>query len=119
MKYELTLYNTLGRTKEVFTPQNPPRVTYYTCGPTVYHYAHLGNLRTYISEDVLHRVLIKLGYEVDRVLNITDVGHLQNDEVYTGEDKLDLSARQEGKSPQQIAEFYTEAFLTDYATLHN
>lgn len=88
------LFNTLGRQKEVFQPIKPKQVGLYTCGPTVYNYAHLGNLRTYIFEDLLKRVLLYNSYRVKHVMNITDVGHLTSD-ADTGEDKMEESAQKE------------------------
>jgi cysteinyl-tRNA synthetase len=114
---ELRLYNTLTRSKEVFQPIHPPKVGLYTCGPTVYNYAHIGNLRTYLFEDILKRVLIDNGFKVKHVMNITDVGHLTGDRDM-GEDKLEKGARQEGKSAWEIAEFYTDAFKTDLKRLN-
>jgi cysteinyl-tRNA synthetase len=112
----LRLYNSLTRTKEEFVPITPPKVGLYTCGPTVYNYQHVGNYRTYIFEDVLVRSLKFLGFEPKRVLNITDVGHLtsQGDE---GEDKMEIGAAREGKTAWQIAQFYTDAFLSDWKSL--
>ena len=97
----LFLYNTLTRKKEIFTPVLAGKVGLYTCGPTVYNYAHIGNLRTYIFEDVLRRVLTYNGYDVKHVMNITDVGHLTGDRDM-GEDKLEAGARREGKSAWDI-----------------
>ncbi len=114
---ELRLYNTLTRAKERFEPIDPPHVGLYTCGPTVYNYAHIGNLRTYLFEDVLKRVLQYNGYQVRHVMNITDVGHLTGDRDM-GEDKLEQGARREGKSAWEIAEFYTEAFKGDLKHLN-
>jgi cysteinyl-tRNA synthetase len=114
---ELRLFNTLTRSKEVFQPIQPPKVGLYTCGPTVYNYAHIGNLRTYLFEDILKRVLIDNGFKVKHVMNITDVGHLTGDRDM-GEDKLEKGARQEGKSAWEIAEFYTDAFKTDLKRLN-
>jgi cysteinyl-tRNA synthetase len=114
---ELRLYNTMSRRKEVFRPLYPPKVGLYTCGPTVYNYAHIGNLRTYIFTDVLKRVLTFNGYEVKHVMNITDVGHLTGDRDM-GEDKLEKGARTEGKSAWEIADFYTQAFKKDIARLN-
>ncbi|OGS12706.1 MAG: cysteine--tRNA ligase [Elusimicrobia bacterium RIFOXYA2_FULL_58_8] len=114
---ELKLYNTLTRGKEIFKPIRPMTAGVYTCGPTVYHYAHIGNLRTYIAEDGLVRTLKFLGYGVKRVMNITDVGHLVSDSD-TGEDKMELGARREGKSAWDIAKFYTGAFFKDYYALN-
>lgn len=113
----LKLYNTLTRKKGVFKPIRDKRVGLYTCGPTVYNYAHIGNLRTYIFEDILQRTLEWNGYGVVRAMNITDVGHLTSD-ADTGEDKLEKSARAQKKSPLQIATFYTRAFLLDIKKLN-
>lgn len=113
----LKLYNTLTRKKEEFTPIKKGAVGLYTCGPTVYNYAHLGNLRTYVFEDVLQRVLEYNGYKVKRVMNVTDVGHLTGDSD-SGEDKIEKEAKREKRSAQEIAEFYTKAFLEDIRKLH-
>src|SRR5258708_30128283 len=107
------LYNTLTRRKEELQTLEPGRVRMYSCGPTVYRYAHVGNLRTYLFADVLCRSLEYLGHRVTQVMNITDVGHLTDDQFDRGEDKMLLSARQEGRSAEEIAEFYTAAFLDD------
>ena len=114
----IRLYNTLGRTKQEFRPLHPGRVSIYTCGPTVYRYAHVGNLRTYLFADLLVRVLEYNGLHVRQVKNITDVGHLTDDTLDQGEDKMLLSARLEGKSAAEIAAYYTEAFLHDEALLN-
>ncbi|RMD59743.1 cysteine--tRNA ligase [Candidatus Parcubacteria bacterium] len=114
---KIFLYNTLIRKKEVFKPLFPPRVGLYTCGPTVYNYAHLGNLRSYLAEDFLKRVLIYNGYQVKHVMNITDVGHLTGDRDM-GEDKLEKGAKREGKTAWEIAEFYTQAFKRDIKKLN-
>ncbi len=114
---ELYLYNTLTRRKETFRPIRAPRVGLYTCGPTVYNYAHIGNLRTYIFEDILKRVLVFNGYEVRHIMNITDVGHLTGDRDM-GEDKLEKGARKEGKSAWDIAAYYTQAFKQDLSRLN-
>lgn len=114
---ELYLYNTMSRKKELFTPIRPSQVGLYTCGPTVYNYAHIGNLRTYIFEDILKRVLLFNGYNVKHVMNITDVGHLTGDRDM-GEDKLEQGAQREGKSAWDIAEFYTRAFQKDIKRLN-
>ena len=106
------LYNSLSHKKELFVPKDPTLVKMYTCGPTVYHYAHIGNLRTYIMEDVLEKSLRYMGYPVKRVMNITDVGHLSSD-ADTGEDKMLKGAAREHKSVMEIAKFYTDAFFTD------
>ena len=111
------LYNSLSHKKELFTPNNPDLVKMYTCGPTVYHYAHIGNLRTYIMEDVLEKALRYTGYNVKRVMNITDVGHLASD-ADTGEDKMVKGAKRENKTVMDIARYYTEAFQTDCVKLN-
>ncbi|OGS07570.1 MAG: cysteine--tRNA ligase [Elusimicrobia bacterium RIFOXYA12_FULL_51_18] len=113
----LQLYNTLGGKKEEFHPLEAGKAGVYTCGPTVYHYAHIGNMRTYIVEDGLVRALKFFGFSVKRVMNITDVGHLTSD-ADTGEDKMEIGARREGKSAWDIARFYTEAFFKDYKALN-
>ena len=114
----IRLYNTLGRSKQELKPVEPGRVSIYTCGPTVYRYAHVGNLRTYLFADLLVRVLEYNGLRVRQVKNITDVGHLTDDNLDHGEDKMLLSARLEGKSPAEIAAHYTEAFLHDEALVN-
>jgi cysteinyl-tRNA synthetase len=114
---ELRLYNSLTRKKELFQPTRPPKVGLYTCGPTVYNYAHIGNLRTYIFEDILKRALAYNGFKVKHVMNITDVGHLTGDRDM-GEDKLEKGALREGKSAWEIAEFYTERFKEDLKALN-
>ena len=106
------LYNSLSHKKELFVPNHPDQVKMYTCGPTVYHFAHIGNLRTYIMEDVLEKTLNYLGYNVKRVMNITDVGHLASD-ADTGEDKMVKGAKRENKSVMEIAQYYTDAFFAD------
>ena len=111
------LYNTLSHQKEEFVPNHPDVVKMYTCGPTVYHYAHIGNLRTYIMEDVLEKYLRYRGYPVKRVMNITDVGHLASDGD-TGEDKMLKGAKRENKSVLDIAQFYTGAFFADCKKLN-
>ena len=111
------LYNSATRKKEEFVPNNPELVKMYTCGPTVYHYAHIGNLRSYIMEDVLEKTLRYLGYPVKRVMNITDVGHLASD-ADTGEDKMLKGAKREHKSVMEIAQFYTDAFFSDCEKLN-
>ncbi len=108
----MKLYNTLTKKIEEFNPYNSNEVTLYTCGPTVYHFAHIGNLRTYIFEDVLEKGLEYVGYKVKRCMNITDVGHMSSD-ADTGEDKMLKGAKREHKTVQEIAEFYTEAFFND------
>ncbi|MDP2709536.1 MAG: cysteine--tRNA ligase [bacterium] len=114
---KLFIYNTLGRKKEEFKPIKRGAVGLYTCGPTVYNYAHVGNLRAYLFEDILRRVLLYNGYKVKHVMNITDVGHLTGD-MDLGEDKLELGAKREGKTAWQIAEFYTQAFKADIKKLN-
>jgi len=111
------LYNSLTRKKEKFVPNDPSIVKMYTCGPTVYHFAHIGNLRTYIMEDVLEKALRYEGYNVKRVMNITDVGHLASD-ADTGEDKMVKGAKRENKSVMDIARYYTEAFQADCEKLN-
>ncbi len=106
------LYNSTSHKKEEFKPNHPDMVKMYTCGPTVYHYAHIGNLRSYIMEDVLEKYLRYIGYPVKRVMNITDVGHLASD-ADTGEDKMLKGAKREHKSVMEIAKFYTDAFFDD------
>ncbi len=108
----LQLYNTLTRKKEHFTPLRGKTVGLYTCGPTVYNYAHIGNLRTYIFEDILRRALVYNKYNVKHVMNITDVGHLTSG-ADEGEDKLEKGAQREGKTVWEIADFYTKAFQQD------
>jgi cysteinyl-tRNA synthetase len=116
----LRLYNTLTRSKEPFTPMNGKEVRLYTCGPTVYNYAHIGNLRTYIFEDILKRILLYNELKVLHVMNITDVGHLTGDnegDADSGEDKMLKGAKREGKTVWEIAEFYTKAFQQDMHAL--
>jgi len=113
----ITLYNTLSRKLEEFKSLKKGRVGLYTCGPTVYNYAHIGNLRTYVFEDILKRVLIYNGYKVKHVMNITDVGHLTSD-ADEGEDKMEKGAQREHKSAWEIAGFYTIAFRNDLADLN-
>ncbi|MBP9760928.1 MAG: cysteine--tRNA ligase [Candidatus Magasanikbacteria bacterium] len=113
----LSLYNSLTKQKEPFTPIAAPNVGLYTCGPTVYHYAHIGNLRTYVFEDLLRRTLRMNGYTVNHVMNITDVGHL-TDDGDNGEDKMEKGAKREGKTAWDVAAFYTEAFQNDIAALN-
>ena len=108
----MKLYNTLTKKIEEFIPNNEGIVNLYTCGPTVYHFAHIGNLRTYIEEDILEKTLNYIGYKVNRVMNITDVGHLTSD-ADTGEDKMLKGAKREHKSVLDIAKMYTDAFFDD------
>ncbi|HEV8573732.1 MAG TPA: cysteine--tRNA ligase [Dehalococcoidia bacterium] len=114
----LRFNNTLTRSKEPFKPIEPGRVQIYTCGPTVYRYAHIGNLRSYLMADWLRRLLEAQGYRVKQVKNITDVGHMRQDMLERGEDKVIAAALAEGKSPAQIAEHYTEAFMEDERKLN-
>lgn len=113
----MKLYNTLTRQIEEFIPNNKDKVEMYTCGPTVYHYAHIGNLRSYLMEDLLQKALEYNGYNVHRVMNITDVGHLSSDSD-TGDDKMVKSAKNAHKSVLDIAKFYTEAFFNDFSKLN-
>ena len=113
----MKLYNSLTRKKEDFKEIVPGKVNMYTCGPTVYHFAHIGNLRSYIMEDVLEKHLRYSGYDVKRVMNITDVGHLSSD-ADTGEDKMVKGAKRENKTVMDIAKFYTDAFFADCEKLN-
>ena len=113
----MKLYNSLTRTKDEFFTHTPGRVEMYTCGPTVYHYAHIGNLRSYIMEDILEKYLRYSGYDVNRVMNITDVGHLTSDGD-TGDDKMLKGAKREHKTVMEIAKFYTDAFFADCKKLN-
>ena len=113
----MILYNSLTHRKEPFVPRFGNKVSMYTCGPTVYHFAHIGNLRTYIMEDMLEKALRYEGYDVKRVMNITDVGHLSSD-ADTGEDKMLKGARREHKTVMEIAKFYTDAFFSDCQKLN-
>ncbi|MBR2603479.1 MAG: cysteine--tRNA ligase [Bacilli bacterium] len=113
----MKIYNTLSRTVEDFIPYNGNNVNMYTCGPTVYHYAHIGNLRTYIFEDILEKTLNYVGYNVKRCMNITDVGHLSSDSD-SGEDKMLSGAKREHKTVLEIADYYTECFKKDLNRLN-
>ena len=113
----MVLYNSASRQKEEFVPYEPGKVSMYTCGPTVYHFAHIGNLRSYLMEDVLEKYLRYAGYDVTRVMNITDVGHLASD-ADNGEDKMLKGAKREHKTVMEIAQFYTDAFFADCAKLN-
>ena len=113
----MILYNSASRKREEFVPNNPELVSMYTCGPTVYHFAHIGNLRSYIMEDILEKYLRYAGYNVKRVMNITDVGHLTSD-ADEGEDKMLKGAKREHKSVMEIAKFYTDAFFSDCEKLN-
>ncbi len=115
----MIIYNTLSRQLEEFVPLNEKEVTLYTCGPTVYHYAHIGNLRAFVFYDTLKRILQENGYAVKHVMNITDVGHLvaEHDSDDSGEDKMEKGARREGKSVWDVAKFYTDAYHADVRAL--
>lgn len=113
----MKIYNSLTRSKDEFVPNEQGKVSMYTCGPTVYHYAHIGNLRSYIMEDVLEKYLRFSGYDVKRVMNITDVGHLTSDGD-TGDDKMLKGAKREHKTVMEIAKFYTDAFFEDCRKLN-
>ncbi len=113
----MKIYNSLTRTRDEFVPNEAGKVAMYTCGPTVYHFAHIGNLRSYIMEDVLEKYLSYSGYDVKRVMNITDVGHLTSD-ADTGEDKMLKGAQREKKTVMEIAKFYTDAFFADCEKLN-
>ncbi len=117
MENRFRLFNTLTRTVETIIPNEEGKISMYTCGPTVYHYAHIGNLRTYMMEDVLEKGLRYVGYDVKRVMNITDVGHLASD-ADTGEDKMLKGAKRENKTVMEIAQFYTDAFFADCVKLN-
>ncbi|MBQ8281317.1 MAG: cysteine--tRNA ligase [Lachnospiraceae bacterium] len=117
MENRLNIYNTLTKKVEPFVPNVDGKVAMYTCGPTVYHFAHIGNLRSYICEDVLEKTLRYIGYDVKRVMNITDVGHLSGD-TDSGEDKMLAGAKREQKTVMEIAKFYTDAFFSDCAKLN-
>ena len=113
----MKLFNTLTKNVEEFVPNVEGKVNMYTCGPTVYHFAHIGNLRSYIMEDVLEKILRYADYDVKRVMNITDVGHLSSD-ADSGEDKMLKGAKRENKTVMEIAKFYTDAFFSDCAKLN-
>ncbi len=117
MENKISFYNTLTRKVELFVPNVDGKVNMYTCGPTVYHFAHIGNLRSYIMEDVLEKTLRYAGYDVKRVMNITDVGHLSSD-ADTGEDKMLKGAKREHKTVMEIAKYYTDAFFSDMKKLN-
>ena len=117
MENKFKFYNTLTRNIDTVIPNREGKIAMYTCGPTVYHFAHIGNLRTYIMEDILERTLKFIGYDVKRVMNITDVGHLSSD-ADTGEDKMLKGAKRENKTVMEIAKFYTDAFFDDCRKLN-
>ncbi|MBR4316506.1 MAG: class I tRNA ligase family protein, partial [Alphaproteobacteria bacterium] len=114
---EIKLFNTMSRSVEVFKPLEEGKVSIYTCGPTVYHFAHIGNLRTYVSQDIMKRMFKANGYDVKHIMNITDVGHLTSDGD-TGEDKMEKGSRREGKSVWEIAKYYTDIFMSDIKKLN-
>ena len=114
----MRIYNTLTRKIEEFIPVEKGKVKMYTCGPTVYHYAHIGNMRNYIGHDILQKSLEYLGYDVTRAMNITDVGHLTNDSD-AGEDKMILATQREHKTAMEIAKFYTDEFFKDFKKVNN
>ncbi|MDE6570957.1 MAG: cysteine--tRNA ligase [Alphaproteobacteria bacterium] len=114
----IRLFNTMSRKLEEFKPLQPGKVGFYSCGPTVYHYAHIGNLRTMIHNDILKRMFLENGFDVHHVMNITDVGHLTNDDDDTGEDKMEKGAARDNKSVWDIAKFYKDEFLRDYDDLN-
>jgi cysteinyl-tRNA synthetase len=116
-KIKLQIYNTLTRQKESFVPIKKSFVGIYSCGPTVYWYQHIGNLRSYIAWDILKRVLVYDGYKVKHVMNVTDVGHLTSD-ADEGEDKIEKAAAKEGKKADEIAEFYLKEFRNDFRKLN-
>ena len=117
MENKFQFYNTLTRKVETVIPHEDGKIGMYTCGPTVYHFAHIGNLRSYIMEDVLEKSLRYVGYDVKRVMNITDVGHLSSD-ADTGEDKMLKGAKREHKTVMEIAKYYTDAFFSDCKKLN-
>ncbi|MEN9355292.1 MAG: hypothetical protein RL318_2617, partial [Fibrobacterota bacterium] len=114
---KILLHNTKGRKLQEFKPLVPGKVGMYCCGPTVYHYAHIGNLRTYVNEDFLRRTLDYAGYDVNHVVNITDVGHLTSD-ADEGDDKMEKGAAREGRTVWEIAEHYTQVFWADWKKLN-
>ena len=113
-----SIYNSLSGKKELFEPTDPENVRVYNCGPTVYNTQHIGNLRRYVISDLLYRTLNYAGYTVNNVTNITDVGHLTNDEEDSGEDKMVVAAKREKKSPDEIATEYTNVFFRDLRDLN-
>ena len=114
---DINIYNTLTKKVDKFVPNEPGKVKMYTCGPTVYHFAHIGNLRSYLVEDILEKYLRYAGYDVKRVMNITDVGHLTSD-ADSGEDKMLKGAKREHKTVMEIAKFYRDAFFSDCGKLN-
>ena len=118
MENKFRFYNTLTREVETVVPNEDGKISMYTCGPTVYHFAHIGNIRTYIMQDALVKSLEYVGYDVNRVMNITDVGHLSSD-ADTGEDKMLKGAKREHKTVMEVAQFYTDAFMNDFDAVGN
>ena len=118
MENKFRFYNTLTREVETVVPNEAGKISMYTCGPTVYHFAHIGNIRTYIMQDALVKSLEYVGYDVNRVMNITDVGHLSSD-ADTGEDKMLKGAKREHKTVMEVAQFYTDAFMNDFDAVGN
>ena len=114
---DIQIFNTKSKSKEIFTPLKKGEVTIYHCGPTVYHYQHIGNMRRFIFADLVHRLFIKNNYQIKQIINITDVGHLVSD-ADEGEDKMEKGAKREGKSAKEIADFYTADFMEDIALLN-
>ncbi len=114
----IKLFNTMTRKLEEFKPLEPGKVGFYSCGPTVYHYTHLGNLRTFLHNDFLKRMFLANGYDVRHIMNITDVGHLTNDEDDSGEDKMEKGAARDNKSVWDIAKFYKDEFMRDFNDLN-
>ena len=117
MENKFKFFNSLTRKVETVIPHEEGKIGMYTCGPTVYHFAHIGTLRSYIMEDILEKSLRYVGYDVKRVMNITDVGHLSSD-ADTGEDKMLKGAKRENKTVMEIAKFYTDAFFADCEKLN-
>lgn len=115
----IKLFNTMTRKTEEFKPLVPGKMGFYSCGPTVYHYAHIGNMRSMIHNDILKRMFIENGYTVHHVMNITDVGHLTGDDSDSGDDKMERGAARDHKSVWDIAQFYTDEFLRDFDDLNN
>ena len=114
----MRILNTLSRNVDEFRPRNPGKVSMYTCGPTVYRDAHIGNLRSYLMADWIRRILQHDGYEVNHVKNITDVGHMRQEVLEQGEDKVIAAALAEGRTPEEIAAYYTDVFLRDEGRQH-
>mgnify|MGYP000948517730 FL=1 len=113
----IRLYSTKEREIETFTPIHEDEVGIYSCGPTVYHYAHIGNLRAFVFADILRRTFVYAGYKVNHIINITDVGHLVGD-GNDGQDKLEKGAAREGKNVWEVAKMYTDAFMEDITSLN-